>query len=63
MHLFDWKMGILTSKSGCIFKPMPKVAEFYLGPTPDYVSIPFASIRLGLGLAELSNKEYAQRTI
>jgi hypothetical protein len=30
MHLFDSKKGILRSKNGLVFKPMPQSAAFYL---------------------------------
>jgi hypothetical protein len=34
MYLFVGKKGILRPKNGLIFKLMPQLAAFYLGPTP-----------------------------
>jgi hypothetical protein len=34
MHFFDGKKGILRPKNGLVFKLMPQLAAFYLGPTP-----------------------------
>jgi hypothetical protein len=40
MYLFVGKKGILRPKNGLIFKLMPQLAAFYLGPTPVYQSTP-----------------------
>jgi hypothetical protein len=34
MHPFDGKKGILKPKNEIVFKRMPYLAAFYLGPTP-----------------------------
>jgi len=34
MHLFDGKKAILGPNKGLVFRLMPQLSTFYLGPTP-----------------------------
>jgi len=42
--LFDGKKGILRPKNGLVFKLMPWLVAFYLGPTPVYAAVVYTTL-------------------